>query len=95
MLESENKRLKEYIEGMNSLRREDPTFVSPIAIAHGSPFDHEAMRNTYQEVGKWIEDVSSQADDFLDQFVQAFDKTMMLIFRMQYLEGVWEDFQPM
>lgn len=94
MLESENKRLKEYIEGMNSKRCEDPSFVSPIVIDRGSPFNHEAMRSTYQEVGKWIEDVSKQPDDFLAQFVQTFDKTRMLIFKMQYLEVVWEDFQP-
>lgn len=94
MLESENRRLKEYIEGMNSQRCEDPTFVSPIAIDRGFPFDYEAARNTHQEVGKWIEDILEQTDDFLTQFVQAFDKTSMLIFRMQYLEGVWDDFQP-
>lgn len=47
MLEMENMRLKEYIEGLNLLRRDHPTFVSPIAITHGSPNDHEAMRSTY------------------------------------------------
>lgn len=48
MLEIENKKLKEYIEGLlNPLRREDPTFVPPIAIAQGSLNDHEAMRSTY------------------------------------------------
>lgn len=95
MIEIENRRLKEYIEGLNSLRHEDPTFGSAFAIAHGSPFYHEAMRNTYRGVGKWIEDALRQVDDFLALLVQVYDKTTMLIFMMQYLVGVWEDLQPM
>lgn len=79
---------------MNYQRCEDVTFISPIAIDHRFPFDYEATRNTHQDVRKWMEEISKQADDFLPQFVQAFNKTSMLIFRMQYLEGVWEDFQP-
>lgn len=95
MLEMENRKLKEYIEGLsNPLRREDPSFVPPITIAQGSLNDHEAMRNTYQEFGKWIEDISKQAEDFLVQFVQAYDRTTLLMSKIQCLEGVWEEFQP-
>lgn len=43
---------------------------------------------------KWIENTKKQADDFLAHFVQAFDKTTTLIFKIQYLEGVWEEFRP-
>lgn len=94
MLECENRRLKQYIEGMKSQRCKNLSFVSPIAIDRGFPFDYKAARNTHQEVGKWIEDISKQAEDFLAQFFQALDKTSMLIFKMQHLEGVWDDFQP-
>lgn len=86
----ENMKLKEYIAGM---RREDPTFVSPIAVDCGFHFDHEAARNPHAEFGKWIEDVTKQADDFLTLFVQAFDKSPMLAFKIQYLEGIWDEFQ--
>lgn len=59
MLENENRRLKEYIEGMDSHGREDPTFVSPIAIDHRFPFEsYEAVRNTHLEVTKCIEGVA-------------------------------------
>lgn len=91
MYREENMKLKEYIARM---RHEDPTFVLPIAIDHGFHFDHEATQNTQVEFCKWNEDVTKQADDFLTQFVQAFDKTSMLTFKIQDLEGVWNDFQP-
>lgn len=51
------------------MRHENPAFVSPIAVDCGLHIDHEAVRNTLAELGKWTEDVKRQADDFLTQFV--------------------------
>lgn len=77
---------------MNSQRREDPTFVSPIAIDREFPFDYEVARNTHLEVGKWIEDVAKQADDFLAQFVQAFETNHQCSYSRY---GIWKEFGMM
>lgn len=87
----ENIRLREYIAGT---RRGDPTLISPIALDHGMHSHYEAARGTLSEVEKWIENTRKQVDDFLTQFVHAYDRTTGLAFRIQYLEGVWEEFRP-
>lgn len=90
-IKEENIKLREYIAG---IRRENPTLISPNAVDHGLHSHYEATRDTLSEVEKLIESARKQEDDFLTRFVQAYDKIRGLMFRIQYLEGVWEEFRP-
>lgn len=52
-------------ENIARMRHENPVFVSPIAVNRGLHIDYQVARDTLVELGKLVEDVKRQADDFL------------------------------
>lgn len=77
---------------MKPIQQEEETFVPPPYISQESFENLEAMRSSNLELKRWIENVSKQAEEFLQEVVRVYNEVVMFRGRLQSMETQWENF---